>query len=64
MVTDPEAQPLTLLDRCDRCSAAALVRATADWGELLFCGHHFVENEEGLRLSGANIYDQRPALGT
>lgn len=33
--------PLTGLDRCDRCGAAALVRVVLrEGGELLFCGHH------------------------
>ena len=32
---------LTALDRCDRCGAAAKVRAVLpSGGELLFCGHH------------------------
>jgi hypothetical protein len=32
---------LTALDRCDRCGAAARVRAVLpSGGELLFCGHH------------------------
>ena len=32
---------LTLADRCDRCGAAAKVRAVLPkGGELLFCGHH------------------------
>ena len=33
---------LTTVDRCDRCSAQAYVRATGVNGELYFCGHHFV----------------------
>ncbi|MEJ3655173.1 DUF7455 domain-containing protein [Pseudonocardia sp. TRM90224] len=37
-LTRPE---LTLADRCDRCGAAAKVRAVLrSGGELLFCGHH------------------------
>ena len=32
---------LTAADRCDRCGAAAKVRAVLpSGGELLFCGHH------------------------
>ncbi|MHA6782001.1 DUF7455 domain-containing protein [Pseudonocardia saturnea] len=35
------APPLTGHDRCDRCGAAAEVRAVLlSGGELLFCGHH------------------------
>ncbi len=32
---------LTPLDRCDRCSAEALVKVTGITGELMFCGHHY-----------------------
>ena len=43
------APVLTRRDRCDRCGAAALLRAVlASGGELLFCGHH--AREHGPRL--------------
>ena len=45
-LTSPE---LTSADRCDRCRAAARVRATLPSGaELLFCQHH--ANEHQARL--------------
>ena len=28
-------------DRCDSCSAEALVKVSGISGELLFCGHHY-----------------------
>jgi hypothetical protein len=31
---------LTSLDRCDRCGALALVRASFIHGDLYFCVHH------------------------
>jgi hypothetical protein len=41
---------LTAADRCDRCGAAAKVRAVlSTGGELLFCGHHAREYEVRLR---------------
>jgi Zn ribbon nucleic-acid-binding protein len=52
-LTRPE---LTAADRCDRCSAAAQVRALLpSGGELLFCGHHAREHEERLRALEAEI---------
>jgi hypothetical protein len=40
---------LTRADRCDRCSAAARVRAKLPSGaELLFCQHHANEHEAKL----------------
>ena len=47
--------PLTRSDRCDRCSAAALVRALLPVGELLFCGHHARAFRAGLAEAGAVI---------
>jgi hypothetical protein len=41
---------LTVADRCDRCGAAAKVRAVLpSGGELLFCGHHARAHSEKLR---------------
>jgi hypothetical protein len=40
---------LTRADRCDRCGAAARVRAKLpSGGELLFCRHHANEHEDRL----------------
>ena len=45
-LTSPE---LTRSDRCDRCGAAAQVRAKLPSGaELLFCQHHAKEHESKL----------------
>ena len=45
-LTSPE---LTKADRCDRCGAAARVRAKLPSGaELLFCQHHANEHEAKL----------------
>ncbi|WP_027927345.1 DUF7455 domain-containing protein [Amycolatopsis benzoatilytica] len=52
-LTRPE---LTALDRCDRCGAAAQVRAVlSSGGELLFCGHHAREHEAKLKELAAEI---------
>ena len=53
--TSPESEvrALTRADRCDRCSARALVRAVLPAGELLFCGHHARAHEERLVELGA-----------
>ncbi|RJQ82297.1 hypothetical protein D5S17_02875 [Pseudonocardiaceae bacterium YIM PH 21723] len=53
MLTRPE---LTSADRCDRCGAAARVRAVlSTGGELLFCGHHARAHESKLRELAAQI---------
>ncbi|MCG8918075.1 MULTISPECIES: DUF7455 domain-containing protein [Actinokineospora] len=52
-LTRPE---LTAADRCDRCGAAAQVRAVlSSGGELLFCGHHARAHEDRLRELAAEL---------
>ncbi len=50
---------LTALDRCDRCGAQALVRATLPNGELLFCGHHARQHAEALAQVAIAVDDTR-----
>lgn len=56
-MTPTLARPeLTAQDRCDRCGAAARVRALLpSGGELLFCGHHAREYGEKLRQLDAEV---------
>jgi hypothetical protein len=57
------ARPLTAIDRCDRCGAQAYVRVAMSSGsELLFCGHHWHQNEDRLREVSASIHDERDRL--
>ncbi|HEV7829614.1 MAG: DUF7455 domain-containing protein [Pseudonocardiaceae bacterium] len=52
-LTRPE---LTASDRCDRCGAAARVRAVLpSGGELLFCNHHAREHSSKLKELAADI---------
>ncbi|GLZ34103.1 hypothetical protein Lesp02_62900 [Lentzea sp. NBRC 105346] len=52
-LTRPE---LTAADRCDRCGAAAQVRAVLQsGGELLFCGHHARAHSQKLRELAAEL---------
>ena len=54
--------PLTAADRCDRCSArAVVVTVTRSGGTLLWCAHHYDVNEAALRAGEAVVVrDQRP----
>ena len=57
-LTSPE---LTRADRCDRCGAAARVRAKLPSGaELLFCQHHANEHESKL-IELAAVLEVSPA---
>lgn len=55
-------------DRCDRCSAAAMVRFSLLNGELMFCGHHAKEFGSVLKDKAISIEDPEkvlhPALAT
>lgn len=60
-------QTLDANDRCDRCSAGALVRvALGTLDKVLFldfCGHHYARNETELILSGwSPVVDLRPGI--
>lgn len=49
--------PLLASDRCDKCTARALVRATLLNGELYFCGHHAKEIGYTLVQKAVKVYD-------
>jgi hypothetical protein len=60
-----EARELTATDRCDRCGAQAYVRTVlASGSELLFCSHHWHDNESRLREIAVNIQDETDRLDT
>lgn len=48
------------IDRCDQCSAEALVQVKGVSGELLFCGHHYnkiMNNKIGYEKMMAFMYE-------
>ena len=56
---DPNSQPLTTLDRCDRCGAQAYLRIMLAGGsELLFCAHHAREHEQQIRSIAVSVHDE------
>lgn len=48
---------LTALDRCDKCGAQAMIRATLANGELYFCGHHGREISSPLVSQSVQVFD-------
>jgi hypothetical protein len=63
VTTTIAAGPLTAADRCDRCGAQAYVRAVLGSGsELLFCAHHWHQNESRLREVAISIHDESERL--
>lgn len=51
-------EKLTLLDRCDRCNAAAKVIATKENKELYFCEHHRRKYENFKSLTQGFLLQQ------
>jgi hypothetical protein len=49
-------------DRCDSCSAEALVWVNGVTGELMFCGHHYNKHEEKLKQYAFEIIDERKKI--
>jgi len=42
-------EALTPSDRCDVCGAQAFIRAVLASGDLIFCAHHGMANQEKLK---------------
>ena len=53
---------LNATDRCDQCSAQALVLVKGVTGELMFCGHHYAKNEPALVKFAYEVVDEREKL--
>jgi hypothetical protein len=59
---------LKATDRCDSCTAEALVKVAGLSGELMFCGHHYnkiIDNPESYKKMMAfmiTIIDERDKL--
>lgn len=65
MTTEVETEKeyiLGPLNRCDSCSAEALVLVKGVSGELMFCGHHYAKNEAALIKFAYEIVDERAKL--
>lgn len=57
-----EERVITANDRCDKCGSQAYFMSVLEAGELLFCRHHFIENEDVLRDISYHIVDQSEDL--
>ena len=60
--TESNTQALSAADRCDSCGAQAYVRATLQFGELLFCLHHAVANKDALAPVTIKWHDESDKL--
>jgi hypothetical protein len=58
MVIEVDRRPrdLTAEDRCDRCSARAVVETVMHGGgALMWCGHHYAAYQKSLAELGAEV---------
>lgn len=62
-VVEQLGKPLTRLERCDACGAAAYYRALNRAGVLLFCGHHGRAYSDSLVKQGWFLEDYTFLLG-
>jgi hypothetical protein len=53
---------LTAKDRCDACQAQAYVYVALESGDLLFCLHHWKENEPVLSQTAVDVIDETERL--
>ena len=60
--SEPTSESLNANDRCDSCGAQAYVRATLQFGELLFCLHHATLNKAALEPVTLNWHDESAKL--
>ena len=50
------------IDRCDSCSAEALVLVKGVNGELMFCNHHYNKNAKALEIFAYEIINESSKL--
>ena len=58
----PVGYVLNATDRCDQCGAEALVLVKGVSGDLMFCGHHYNQNEAALVKFAYEVIDERDKL--
>lgn len=62
VMEDTEERVITANDRCDKCGSQAYFLSVLESGELFFCRHHFLKNEDTLRDISYHIVDQSQDL--
>ena len=62
MTQEKTERVLKVIDRCDACGSQAFVMVKLISGELMFCGHHYVKNQDKLNNQAYEIIDEREYL--
>lgn len=56
--TQPVKRVLSKRNRCDQCGYQAFYHATFEFGDLLFCRHHYYRNEEFIYENAIDLVDE------
>jgi hypothetical protein len=57
-MVEEKSDTLNANDRCDACGSQAYVWINGVSGDLLFCRHHFLKNENKLREYAFEVIDE------
>lgn len=57
-VEEPTKRVLSKFDRCDQCGYQAFFQATFEFGDLLFCRHHYYKNEAFIYENALDLVDE------
>lgn len=57
-VEAPVKRALSKRDHCDQCGYQAFFHATFEFGDLLFCRHHYFRNEEFIYNNALDLIDE------
>lgn len=57
-MVEEKSNVLNVSDRCDACGSQAFVWINGVAGDLLFCRHHFLKNEDKLKEYAFEIVDE------
>lgn len=61
-VTEDTSYQLTAHDRCDACPSQAYVHVEFEFGDLLFCFHHWQKHQAKLMTIATNVVDEASRL--
>jgi len=62
IILEKDSEVEEQLSTCDRCGARSFFLVIFDSGELQFCRHHFVENEDAIREMSYYVIDRSEDL--
>lgn len=62
-IEKPQLEWYTKTERCDICNAQAFYMVVFEAGNLFFCRHHYMKNENTFFEKAIDIVDESELLG-